>query len=93
MLTSTRRRCCAEGLNVPSNTMTLQELRQRAEYLKGKMHGGSLMVCDAYTLLAALDGLAAELEAAITLGSDYFDGQGEAYRAVARRLRGLDAKL
>lgn len=74
--------------------MTLQELRQRAEFLKGKMHGGSIMVCDAYTLLSALDGLAAQLEAAADvqsrLGSDYYAGMHDAYRIISRLLRGLD---
>jgi hypothetical protein len=80
-----------------SQITTLLELRKRAESLTHKMHGGSMMVCDAHTLLVCLSELADELIDASDvqgkMGSDYHAGVADAYRLVARRLRGLEAKL
>jgi hypothetical protein len=84
-----------------SQITTLLELRKRAEFLRGKMHGGSLMVCDAHTLLACLDSLATELEtmgkslsdSAKEADSAYHFGLSDAYRQVAFRLRGLWVSL
>jgi hypothetical protein len=68
---------------------TLLELRKRAEFFTGKMHGGSMMVCDAHTLLACLDSLASELETV----DDPDPGVRYAYKLVAQRLRGQDVEL
>jgi hypothetical protein len=85
----------SRALHKPS---TLLELRKRAESLAGRMHGGSIMICDARTLLAVLDGLATELESAAeppfgAWPSDYDKGLACGYTLAAHRLRGLDANL
>jgi hypothetical protein len=75
-----------------SQITTLLELRKRAEFFTGKMHGGSMMVCDAHTLLACLDSLASELETEAAmhnkLGGDFNAGIRSAYNNVAQLLRG-----
>jgi hypothetical protein len=80
-----------------SQITTLLELRKRAEFFTGKMHGGSMMVCDAHTLLACLDSLADELEVKATAyegrGGVYMDGACDGYRGVAKLLRGKDVIL